>query len=743
MKQHQNASQQWQTPSPRIQQQGEQMVSPSVASPSASSAPDESTSGSDGHLSKPRSSPFRGHSLTDVAISPPQLPSASALPKPALPTSHPQSRPQLEVQRQSVQAQHDIAPSAIQRLAREGIKSPSSSLPYARTLQHAFGRYDIGHVQAHIGPQATIRSRAMGAQAFTTGNHVVLAGKPSLATVAHEATHVVQQQHGVHLAQGVGTAGDRYERHADAVAQRVVAGHSAEDLLAAFAPQADITRSQSDSSSKEPIARVPATPPVVQRKRDALGNETAPLSEKEEEDVRTALEPQEEDATIGQKVLKLTQQDITQKDVNSIRAALAKVAQPINNSLDRSGKSLKASDYTYDKTSPHYKILQLAINKVLGHYGDILKEALKEYTVSEGEGKSPSPLAQAAKDPDQEPPLQLRHPQSLYEGTQDKTSLEEARDAIRYLMDIGQSKVKESLDYIQKNHTKGKQKPERESLKQALLDAVIADIKKTQKRGSDPLVEALVKLRVRWAPQTVDSTIYIETKEKEDITRYWLHYRQIVHEVLHTAAHTNFEAYVANLPEKVKNTIKEGTPDYFAAQVWSQVVKDLQPNTTYKELTDIPELSSQPSQLKAIDVTVLQDNAKQALYEPQVVALKKIVTTFGSSGEDRLKAAFFYGDVYHFFPRYASTQDASQPMEEENMKGEIAEEKQTKENTKEEREGEEKTKAPQENMKAEVLDDVPAVAQTPPTTSRKRSLRSQSQRKTPPKVVKGPTGSTQ
>lgn len=53
-----------------------------------------------------------------------------------------------------------------------------------------------------------------------------------LHTVAHEAAHVVQQRGGVQLKGGVGAAGDAYERHADAVADRVVAGESAEDLLA-------------------------------------------------------------------------------------------------------------------------------------------------------------------------------------------------------------------------------------------------------------------------------------------------------------------------------------------------------------------------------------------------------------------------------------------------------------------------------------------------------------------------------
>lgn len=76
----------------------------------------------------------------------------------------------------------------------------------------------------------------MGAQAFATGNHVAFAGAPDLHTAAHEAAHVVQQRVGVSLKGGVGAEGDVYEQHADAVADRVVAGGSAEVLLDRFAP---------------------------------------------------------------------------------------------------------------------------------------------------------------------------------------------------------------------------------------------------------------------------------------------------------------------------------------------------------------------------------------------------------------------------------------------------------------------------------------------------------------------------
>jgi len=72
----------------------------------------------------------------------------------------------------------------------------------------------------------------MGADAYATGSHVVLGkGGASLHTQAHEAAHVLQQQQGVSLSGGVGKAGDVYERHADEVADAVVAGKSAEGII--------------------------------------------------------------------------------------------------------------------------------------------------------------------------------------------------------------------------------------------------------------------------------------------------------------------------------------------------------------------------------------------------------------------------------------------------------------------------------------------------------------------------------
>ncbi|HEX7838599.1 MAG TPA: DUF4157 domain-containing protein, partial [Kofleriaceae bacterium] len=151
----------------------------------------------------------------------------------------------------------------VHEAAKVGIGGSGGKLPYLDKVQQAFGGHDLSNVVAHTGAQATAGAQAMGALAFTTGNHVSFAGTPSLHTVAHEAAHVVQQRNGVQLTGGVGQAGDRYERHADQVARRVVQGQSAEPLLGS----AIATRRAAPALTQQEGAATPAglSPGVIQR----------------------------------------------------------------------------------------------------------------------------------------------------------------------------------------------------------------------------------------------------------------------------------------------------------------------------------------------------------------------------------------------------------------------------------------------------------------------------------------------
>jgi len=132
--------------------------------------------------------------------------------------------------RQVQQKANGGAGGNVQAAAARGVEAPTTALPHREKIQAAFGDHDISKVQAHVGGNT---ANEMGANAYATGNHVVFDRQPDLHTAAHEVAHVVQQAKGVNLYGGVGQAGDTHERHADAVADRVVAGQSARDLLGA------------------------------------------------------------------------------------------------------------------------------------------------------------------------------------------------------------------------------------------------------------------------------------------------------------------------------------------------------------------------------------------------------------------------------------------------------------------------------------------------------------------------------
>ncbi|HTM18932.1 MAG TPA: DUF4157 domain-containing protein, partial [Kofleriaceae bacterium] len=143
-------------------------------------------------------------------------------------------------QRMAVQRRAAGAPAVagdqVHAIAHAGVAGARAPLPHLDVIQASFGRHDVSHVRAEVGGDAVAASGAIGARAYAVGDRTGFAAAPDLHTAAHEAAHVVQQRAGVSLLGGVGAAGDWYERHADRVADAVVAGRSAEALLDEAAP---------------------------------------------------------------------------------------------------------------------------------------------------------------------------------------------------------------------------------------------------------------------------------------------------------------------------------------------------------------------------------------------------------------------------------------------------------------------------------------------------------------------------
>lgn len=135
------------------------------------------------------------------------------------------------VQRYRATGEHGLTnPADVQSAAAAGATG-SAPLPHLDRIQQAFGPHDVSSVRATVGGSAVAACEQIGAESYAQGDTVAFKQAPSLWTAAHEAAHVVQQRQGVSLPGGVGQVGDAHEVSADRVADRVVAGGSAVDLL--------------------------------------------------------------------------------------------------------------------------------------------------------------------------------------------------------------------------------------------------------------------------------------------------------------------------------------------------------------------------------------------------------------------------------------------------------------------------------------------------------------------------------
>ena len=122
----------------------------------------------------------------------------------------------------------------IHSIATKGIQGSGRPLTHLNAIQHAFGHHDVSAMREHTGAEAETSLERLGAKGFSSNGHMAFAGRPDLYIQAHEAAHGVQQAglgDGLQLKGGIGETGDQYEQQADAVAEKVVRGESAESLL--------------------------------------------------------------------------------------------------------------------------------------------------------------------------------------------------------------------------------------------------------------------------------------------------------------------------------------------------------------------------------------------------------------------------------------------------------------------------------------------------------------------------------
>lgn len=180
----------------------------------------------------------------------------------------------------------DMDAAEMQELAAQGVIGSGDAMPHADAIARSFGpEFDISGLQAHVGGTAARANEVLGAHAYASGNRIAFASAPDLHTAAHEATHAVLQLRGIAPASGVGAKDDAFERHADAVADAVVAGRPAASLLAQMSGGAKVTGNSglvgtSSVQLKRATSATPANPlSGKQHSNSALGGYEALLLE--------------------------------------------------------------------------------------------------------------------------------------------------------------------------------------------------------------------------------------------------------------------------------------------------------------------------------------------------------------------------------------------------------------------------------------------------------------------------------
>ncbi len=114
-------------------------------------------------------------------------------------------------------------PDVVMPIAEQGVASGGAEVPFRDQMESGFGT-SFEDVRVHTGGAAAEASSAIGADAYTMGSSIAFAVEPTPGLVAHELAHVVQQRGGAGPSEGVGTAGDSFEREADHAAEKVASG---------------------------------------------------------------------------------------------------------------------------------------------------------------------------------------------------------------------------------------------------------------------------------------------------------------------------------------------------------------------------------------------------------------------------------------------------------------------------------------------------------------------------------------
>lgn len=145
-------------------------------------------------------------------------------------------------------------PTLVPPIVHKVLDSPSMPLDSSTRvfMEDRFG-HDFSRVRIHSDTQAAESAKAVGAQAYTVGQHVVFGrdkyqGAFGNKLLAHELAHVVQQRNAAYPAGGVTMADPSWEREADSAAEAVLSGRRAGVI--SQAPVSQLARQQEHTETE-------------------------------------------------------------------------------------------------------------------------------------------------------------------------------------------------------------------------------------------------------------------------------------------------------------------------------------------------------------------------------------------------------------------------------------------------------------------------------------------------------------
>lgn len=321
-------------------------------------------------------------------------------------------------------------------------------------------------------------------------------------------------------------------------------------------------------------------------------------------------------------------EEISEKDIHP--KALNDITEALNIYAEKEIKNINSVDDEkidlVSDESDYNTILQRAIYTICNEYGAKMNLA----QLTSGDSTASTNLNNA----------QLQHSTARHRNAGKEETTQAAELAVYWIMSsIGE--VSGIISQLTKLHTKSSFG----TILSTYADAILKN-KKNEK-----MLSQLAEIRLKWGPITIGPNIYLQvTKKKITLPDQWELYQTLIHEALHSAEHPAFTLFLdTNIPKGLHSNIREGTVEYLTMMLWGKVLQKVKEGTGGNTpATGGGTLSASKSMLTKMKSEYEKGKSS---YGEQMQLIATIISVL-ENGDKRLEAAYFYGNVGVFLPKF-------------------------------------------------------------------------------------------